>query len=153
MGCADADEIHISVQAAVEGEIRHLRVNGVVRAVVHSDDEQRFAGEFIGDIDAPCGVAAVVVRHVPAVCVDIGRGVGAADLEIIAVGRRQIELIDRFCVIAGAAVEVISAVLSINRVPGVGQIDPVPPFGHGCGNRIGHFCECPLGVQIIDRSH
>ena len=85
MRLTDGNNIDIAVKSAVEGEVRHLRINPVVLAVVNRYSDYIVIGERVCDIDTPGGIAAVVVCKLCSVDKDIGGGVCAAQLKIISV--------------------------------------------------------------------
>ena len=80
VGLGNADKVDIAVQAAVEGEVRHLGIYSLVGSIVDGDDNQVVWLQCSGDIDTPGGVAAVVMGELLTIYINIGGGVGAADL-------------------------------------------------------------------------
>ena len=54
------DKIDIAVNAAVEGEVRHRRVNGLVGGVVGGYVNAAAVSDIVGDIDSECGISALV---------------------------------------------------------------------------------------------
>ena len=143
MGGGHAEDVHIPVEAAVEGEVGRLGINTVVGGVVHRDDQQVFVLQGAGELHPPGGVAAVVVGQLFTVQVDIRRGVGAVDLQEIGLRFGQVGALQRPHIDSGAAPVVVSAVLAVNVVPAVGQIDQVPVGGEGFGQR-GPPCGKPI---------
>jgi hypothetical protein len=87
-----------------------------------------------------------------AVQVDIGRGVGTADFQVVTVsfGQFFLNLLD----IQASAAEIVSAaVLAVYSVPAVGDIDNFPILrqsGRNFGKVLG---ECPVGIQVQYSSH
>ena len=54
MRIAHGNNIDISVKSAVESEVRHLRINGFVGAVVNGYGNESFVFKVIRDINSPC---------------------------------------------------------------------------------------------------
>ena len=126
MGAARHEELDVAVDATVEGEVGLLRVDAVVLGVVHAHNELvglARGPERVGDVDAEGGVAAVVVREGGAVELHVCRGVDAIELKVdnlICLVRRRGE---RASIGAGAAPVVIAAVLAVDGVPRVRNVD------------------------------
>src|SRR5699024_3017797 len=131
----EVDEADPPVQTPVEGEVRTLRIDRVVRGVVHRHQECVLRAEMIGEVYPERGVAAVVLTDLDAVEVDLGTGVRAADLQPRSAalwGRREPPGIG-----APAAMVVVAAILPVLGVPGVreahllaGGQDLVPGRSH-----------------------
>ena len=110
---------YIAVNAAVEGEIGFLRVDGVIVAVVHRDGQYIVAGaQGVGNVHAEGGVAAVVAAHVLPVQADLRRGIHAVKFNphFLRV-RVEFRLLKRQRVSACAALVVVAAVLPVDGVP------------------------------------
>ena len=115
---------NIAVNAAIEGEIGFLRVDGVVVAVVHIHAQQVAAvAQRIGNVHAKCRIAALMHSELLLVQVDLGGHGNGVKLQNGASVFRQGDVRQHGGVAAGAAVVVIAAVLPVNGVPGVGQGD------------------------------
>ena len=56
----DFDKIDIAINAAVECEVRHRRVDGLVRRVVGSYVNAAAISDIVGDIDSERGISALV---------------------------------------------------------------------------------------------
>ena len=112
MRLGKGNEVHIPVQAAVEGEVGHLGIDGVVGGVVHGDGKNVFFLQRRGKVYPPGGVAAVVVGQVRSVQVDIRGGVGAPDFQEVGFCRGKVRLAQGLCVPGGSPVVVVAAVLS-----------------------------------------
>ena len=148
-----AQDVHITVNAAVEGEVCHLGIHPVVGGVVHQDHQHIFPLHRVGHVHTPGGVAAVVMGQVLAVEVSIGRGVGTVDLQVVAVGGGQIQLVEALGIHRRAAVVIVAAVLAVNGVPAVGQVHPVP-FGADLGGDGVHALgKGPFVVKIDNIAH
>ena len=140
VGFGNADQIHIPVQAAIEGKVSVLGIDLFVDRVFHSEDHKVAALHHIRHIHTPGGVAAIMVGKVLAIPVKVSGSVGAVDLQEVPLTFGQIDLVDGLGIIAGATVVVTAAVLTINGVPCMGQVDPVPIFRHS-----GRDCSRLLG--------
>ena len=115
---------YIAVNAAVEGEIGLLRVDGVVVAVVHIHAQQVAAvAQRIGNVHAKCRIAALMLSELLLVQIDLGGHGNGVKLQNGASVFRQDDVRQHGGVAAGAAVVVITTVLPVDGVPGVGQGD------------------------------
>ena len=120
----DHHQADVAVDAAVEGKVGLLGVDAVVDAVVHLDGKTVILFQQLRDVDTEGGVAAVVGADGPAVQQDLGAGVDALELEPDLL-RSRVERRggEGGAVGAGAAPVVVAAVLTVLRVPCVGQHD------------------------------
>ena len=115
---------HIAVNAAVEGEVGLLRVDGVVVAVVHIHAQQVTAvAQRIGNVHAKCRIAALMLSELLLVQIDLGGHGNGVKLQNGASVFRQGDVRQHGGVAAGAAVVVIATVLPVDDVPGMGQGD------------------------------
>ena len=130
-----------------------FRIHIVHNGVVHFEDDEVGIGHHIGDIHAPGGVAALVEAYPLSVPVNSGSMVGTVDFQEVALGFRQVNLVDGLGIVAGAAVVVTAAVLAVDGIPGVGQVDPMPVAGHLGRDCSGFLGESPFGIQIDDLTH
>ena len=89
MGTAYGKDIDIPIQAAVECEVRMLRINGIIYTVIYFDYDQILCFQSFGDVDSSGGVSAVVTCQLPAVHIDGSRRVGSAEFQIIQVCFRK----------------------------------------------------------------
>ena len=119
MRLVDANQIYVTVKTAVEGEIRHLRINAVVGSVVNDDRDLGLVGKLFGNVYSPGRVTAVVVSKLLAANVYVCGGVCAAEFEVVKICLGKICLLERLYVEARAAEIVVSAVKSVLRVPGM----------------------------------
>ena len=120
----DHHQADVAVDAAVEGEVGLLGVDAVVDAVVHLDGKTVILFQQLRDVDTEGGVAAVVGADGPAVQQDLGAGVDALELEPdLLRSRVERRSGEGSAVGAGAAPVVVAAVLTVLRVPCVGQRD------------------------------
>ena len=115
---------NIAVNAAIEGEVGFLRVNGVVVAVVYIYAQQVAAvAQRIGNVHAKCRIAALMLSKLLLVQVDLGGHGNGVKLQNGTSVFRQGNVRQHGGVAAGAAIVVIAAVLPVHGVPGVGQGD------------------------------
>ena len=115
---------YIAVNAAVEGEVGLLRVDGVVVAVVNRNNQLICAiVQGIGDVHTEGGVAALVLGHFLTVQTDNCSHSHAVKLQNRAAAVGQLRLLQCTGVAAGAAVVVVAAVLTVYSVPSVGKGD------------------------------
>ena len=115
---------YIAVNAAVEGEVGLLRVDGIVVAVVNGNHQLICAVvQGIGDVHAEGGVAALVLGHFLTVQTDNCSHSYAVKLQNRAPAVGQLRFLQCTGVAAGAAVVVVAAVLTVHGVPGVGEGD------------------------------
>ena len=153
MGIGHTDDVHIPVQTAVEGKVRHLGIDPVVGGVVHGDDQHGVKADFLGNVAAPGGVAAVVMGKLLAVYIQVCGGVGALDLNVVPVSLGQVFLGKYPGVGCGAAEVVIATVLSVNGIPAVGQVDEIPLTVNHRGNFHSLLGESPFAVDVGNGSH
>ena len=119
---AHGDNIDIAINSAVEGEIRLLRINGIVCRVVGSDNKRVFIKNII-KLNTECRISAIVCNQTFAVKNNLSSRIDALKLEIELVARRQIGLCKRFFITALASVIIVAAVLTVYSVPSVGKGD------------------------------
>ena len=137
-----ADEPGLAVQPAIEREVGHLRVDALVRAVVHVHRQHVVVPEGVGQIHAPRGVAAVVVHERRPVERHVRRGIRPLQFEVHPLAGRQLAARDAALIAAGAAVIVVAAVLPVQGVPCVRQRDGL--------RRLPRLGERPAVVQRAD---
>ncbi len=123
VGMVYADGVHIPINTAIEGKVCRLRIHPVIRRIVYSHYKYVVIFQEIGDISSPGGIATIMLRHLLAIHVQGGAGVGSAEFQVNLLAFRQIRPVHFFSVITGATVIVVSAVLPVYRVPGVRQGD------------------------------
>ena len=115
---------YIAVNAAVEGEVGLLGVDGVVVAVVNRNNQLICTiVQGIGDVHTEGGVAALVLGHFLPVQADNCSHSNAVKLQNRAVAIGQLRFLQFTGVAAGAAVVVVAAVLTVYSVPSVGKGD------------------------------
>ena len=115
---------YIAVNAAVEGEVGLLRVDGVVVAVVNRNNQLICTiVQGIGDVHTEGGVAALVLSQLLLVQIDLGGHGNGVKLQNGASAFRQDDVRQHGGVAAGAAVVVVAAVLTVYSVPSVGKGD------------------------------
>ena len=116
---ADLDEVHITIQAAVEGEVGVLGVD-----VGHRVGDRHSQNVALGlhggsQVKTEGGKAALVGAQFPAVAVNGGNMVGALELDVLLLALGGVGQID--LVRADAAPVVGATVLAVQRVPSMGQ--------------------------------
>ena len=131
MLCRDDVQGHIPVNAAVEGKVCLLGVHGVVVAVVHADGQQVLVFQVVGQVHPEGGVAALVLGQFFPVQVNGGSHGCAVQLQNSLAACRDGGLCQGQCIPAGAAVVIVAAVLTVHRVPGVGQGNGLAHNGGG----------------------
>ena len=146
------DQIHIPVQATIEGEVCHLGINTVIGGIVNRHNQQALPCQMVGHIYTPGRITAIVVSQVLAIHIHICRRVCAPDLQEETLAGRQFALIQLLCVVAGTAMVVITAILAVNRVPGMGQIHYFPTAVKLSRHGRSSLRERPLGIQIHNSS-
>ena len=144
---ADADNAYVTVKTAVEGEVCNLGINGLVRLVVYSDCKGCLLADLAGKVNSPGGITAVVVCKLLTVNVHVCGGVSARDIKVVAIALGKIALLNSLYVNAGAAEIIVSAVLAVDSVPGVGQVNALP-IGGECGGDIGGLIKEPALVNV-----
>ena len=153
MRLIDADNVHIPIQTAVESKVSHLGIDTVICAVVNGNDQQFVVLQLLADVHTPGGVAAVMMGQQVTICVDISGGIGATDLKVIQVCSGESFLVQLLGVIGGSTVVVVAAVLAVDGVIAMGQVDLFPVNGKFCGQGSGFFGKSPVCVEIVNSSH
>lgn len=153
MDRVDAEQLDRPVQSAVEREIGHLGVNGVAITVVDGDDQEILLRQGGRQLDAPGAVAAVMAAQAPAIQIDGRRGVGPLQLQVAAAGVRQACTGEGLGVVTGAPVVVVAAVLAVQGIPGVGQVDQRLGLGHLRRRYVRLPGKGPAFVQGNDLAH
>ena len=124
MNLVDDQQTNRTINAAVEGEIRLLGIDAVVFAVVGDDDEVICFGKQRRNVHAERGIAAVMDADFPAVYGDRCGCVDAVEFEpdlfAVPVKRRAGK---GTLVSAASALVIVSAILSVDVVPGMGNVD------------------------------
>ena len=146
MRCGHGQNRHVPVHAAVERKVRVLRINRIAGRIVHGDRNDILFLQKICDIRPPGRIAALVRRDLFAVDIKYGCCGCSLKLQIIAVRLRQILPGKAFRIPAGAAVIIAPAVLSVDAVPGVRDVDKIPLSRkrHRCAVR--HLGKRPLVI-------
>ena len=155
VGFGHGDEIHVAVEAAVEREVRHLRIDRLLGAVVHAEGEEHVAARAggVGDVRAPGRIAAVVMGDVRAVHIQISGGIGAVDFQKEPLVLRNLLAGEGLHIPAQAAGIVIAAVLSVDGVPCVGEVDVTGRAGHRLGDVLAAHDERPFAVEVYGFAH
>ena len=87
-----------------------------------------------------------MIAHLLAVPVNGSGMVGTVHFQKIALGFRQVDLVDGLGIVAGAPVVVAAAVLTVDGVPGVGTMNPVPVARHNSRHSSAFLGEGPFGI-------
>ena len=145
-----SNEVYVTVDTAVKGEVCHLGVNGLVDGVFNNDCDLGLVSDLFCDVNSPGGVTAIVVSELFAANVNVGRGIGAAQLKVVEVCSRQVSLVQGLAVNAVATEVVVAAIHTVNGIPGVGQ---VYAFALENGNIGAIFNKQPILVQVDNVSH
>ena len=126
------DQFYLAVETAVEGEVRFLRIDAGIVLVVYRDCDDRIS--FIcAEIDAERGITTVMMICVNAVDVDVCPHCGAVEFKVYAL-TGQFFLTQFSDIPAGSAVIVISAVLTVDGIPGMRKRDDLSLRMHGLFN-------------------
>jgi len=152
VGTGNADDIHITVDAAIESKVCHLGIYDLVCGVINSNYKQIAVRQSFGEVYTPGGVTAIVVSEVLAVEIYISGGVCTLKLQIILLSLGKFALFKALHIMAGAAVVIIAAVLTVHSIPAVGQVNPLTLGGNSRG-QFGILGECPFCVEIVYLSH
>ena len=75
-----------------------------------------------------------MVSEIFAVKINVGRGVCASDFKVVTLGFGKVGFNKLLGVKAGASVVIVSAVLTVDSIPGVRQIDSLPALADFRGN-------------------
>ena len=137
MGSGYHDQIHPPVQSAVEGEVRLLGIDPVIVRVVQAYDQRVILLQILQP-DPEGAVAALMAANLLTVEHYL-TGVGSSqEFQPDLIARMDLRFGQLPGIIAGAPVVIIAAVLTVNRVPGMGQ-----------RNSLGSFPGAQLGEQPI----
>ena len=148
----NADEVHIAVHSAVEGKVRHLGINSVIGGVVNGDNKKVLLFHSLGEVNSPGRITAIVMSKRFAVEVNIGRGIGTAKLKIIALRYGKLAFGKALYVPARASPIIIVAVLTVDGIPAMGNIDEIPIEGEFGGQLGAALCKRPFSVEIDNSS-
>ena len=117
------NEIHIPVNTAVESKVCLLRIHPVVDGIVHRHGQCVLLLQHIPDLHPKSRVPAVVLSHASAVDFHPRGGVDAAKLQIHGLPLPVKFRHGKSAGIASCpAIVIIAAILSIQGIPGMGQI-------------------------------
>ncbi len=138
------NQIHIPVQAAIEREVRFLRVNDIVIAVIHRNTEFIPLLQMLRQLHPEGGITAPVFRQHLAVQTYL-RGHGCSlYFQKHMTSRFHLRPFQFAHITAASAEIVVAAVLSVHRVPGMWQ-------GHLTALVI--LIKIPMVIQWNDSSH
>ena len=150
-----ANQSDAAVEPAVEREIRHLRIDRVARAVVNAHDDQRvaLAPDGLRHLGAEGRIAAVVMADVLPVHIDVGGGVRALKLQIQPLRLQNVLTRELLDIVAQAAMVVVAAILAVDGVEGMRQVDEIGGRRHGLRHPGSIHRERPFTVQADRFSH
>ena len=133
------NEAHLPVQPAEKRKIRHLRINGIIRAVIHQNSQQVFSlrMEVWRQIRTEGGKSAFMARRLLPVEIYFADAVCALALQVEMAAIRRHGSLQRAEIPAGATVIIASAILSVKIVPSVGQRNLLPILRQQGGRRFG----------------
>ena len=156
----NGDQLYLSVEAAVEGEVRLLGVNTVVVFIADRDGKYIFVPKLSCQFDAEGAVASLMQAEHLAVQVDSAGVRRAAKLkkECLALRLLFVQLAN---VPAGSAVVIVAAVLSVDRIPGVGEGNNLSRPGvlcslfcrSSCLYKLPSVCKCGYSAHLIFSLH
>ena len=149
------DQIHIPVQAAIEGKIRFLRIHPVILRIIHTDGQQVVAAhrpERLCQPDAEGGEASLMAGQPGPVQKHLRRHRGPEAFKIeffifAILWRSQRPHVD-----GRSAVIIIAAVLPVCRVIRMRQADTLPSLRQLCRNLRG-LCKFPVLIQRLTLTH
>ena len=119
-----ADQIHIPVKAAVEGEVRHLGIHGIIGSIIHDDTQKAAFLQNLCEVNTPGRIAAVMLCQQFVVQVYFSGRIGTVYFrEVLSCCR---EVFQHLSVAALATEIVTAAVLTVSSIPAVGKIDRFP---------------------------
>ena len=144
----NADKVHIAVHSAVEGKVSHLGINFIIGGVVNGDNKKVLLCHSPGEVNSPCGVSAVVMSKRFAVEINISRGIGAAKLKIIALRYGKLAFGEALYVPACTSPIIVVAVLTVDGIPAMGNIDEIPIKRERGGKLGAALCKRPFSVEI-----
>ena len=83
MSFRNGNNLHVAIQTAVESEIRHLGINGLVRRVINDNHHLVFLLHFVRKVYPPRRISAVVVSKLFTVQTNVRRRVRAVYFQIV----------------------------------------------------------------------
>ena len=145
-----ANKIYISVNTAVEGEVSHLGINGLVDGIFNENCDLAAVLQLFCNVYSPCRVAAVVVSELFAVYEKISGGIGSSELDVVKVSGGKGSDVESLCVKTRAAEIIVSAVVAVLGIPCVRKVYCNAILASNVG-RV--FNEEPSAVKIYNVSH
>ena len=122
MRFGDDNQLHVPVNAAVEGEVRLLGVDAVIFGVVHGHFQLVNVLQKLGNLTAEGGIAAVVGADLGAVESHSCGSVDTGKIQVNAFLRTKGGKGEVFPVNASTSPVVVATVLAIQVIPGVGKV-------------------------------
>ncbi len=141
----DDNKIYVAIDAAVESKVCGLRIDLFRLAVVDTHAERRALFNTLGDACAEGRIAAVVMRYELAVDIHVGGRVDALEFEVYVLVGLDVGLVQNALEVERGAEIVASAVLTVDAVPGVGQVERRAVRGR--------FALGVYGPAVVDTGH
>ena len=153
MSFRNSHDVHAAVQTTVEGKVCSLGIHGFIGSIVHQNHQTVLITQCIGNFHTPGRVATVMVGKPLAVHIYIGRRIGTVNLQKIFLTFGQVTFGKILRITAGSAEVIITAILTILSIPGMGQIHHLTMIGNMC-RCFGHsLYKGPTLVNIQYSSH
>lgn len=140
------DQVDVTIDATVEGEVRLLGIDPVVFPVVDEDLEDVFLFQATCEIDAESGISAIVLADFLFVEDDPTGGIDALEFDIEPLSFLHFRAGEAVEVDGFPAIVVPAAVLAVKGVPGVGKGDVFRFLGFGID-------EDPIGIDVRYLTH
>ena len=140
------DQVDVAIDAAIEGEVRLLRIDPVVFPVVDEDLENVFRLEGRSEVDTERGIAAIVLSDFLLVEENAARGVDTLEFDIEPIPILHLGTLEAAGVDGFSPIVVATAVLAIEGIPGVGDGDVFRRLGSGID-------EDPVGINVRYLTH
>ena len=123
------NKVYVTVKTAVEGEIRHLRIYGLVGRIIYDDRKCVVAClEAVSKVYSPSRVTAVVMIKLLAVKIKVCGRICAADLKVVKSLAERF-LVDGLSVKARTSEVIVTAVKAVLGVPRMRQSYRYGTFG------------------------
>ena len=149
--CRDTDQFYRAVNAAIEGKIRLLGIDDLIVAVVRRHCQHILIRQSLCDVHSERGVASLVMGQLLIVQVDVRRHGDPLKFYVNSLPCGNLRPGKLLRVPAGAPVVIVSSVLSVLRVPCVGQGYRLP--GQRSGSTRVLAAEKPVRAEIQYLSH
>ena len=118
----DRQQIYITIDAAIEGKVGLLRVYSVIYGVVYIHQKVVLVLQMLRDLSTEGRISAVMGGNGHAVENHLGRGVDTSEFQIDLFLSAELRLCKGLVILAGTTIIVITAVLAVQVIPGMGHI-------------------------------